>query len=116
MKNSMVVILALVLIGLTAEASQAKSSHVNGYFKKDGTYVAPHYRTAPDSNPYNNYSTPGNLNPNSGTITGGSLPNYVDNSHSSPNSGSAYGSGQLEWVNGYYKADGTWVPGYWRQK
>lgn len=116
MKNSTVVILALALIGAAADTSEAKSSRVNGYIKKDGTYVAPHYRTTPDSNPYNNYSTPGNLNPNSGAITGGSLPSYTEKSYSSPNSGSTLGSGQLEWVDGYYKADGTWVNGYWRQK
>ena len=28
--------------------------HVDGYFKGNGTYVSPHYRTNPDGNPYNN--------------------------------------------------------------
>ena len=31
---------------------------VNSYFRKDGTYVRGHWRTYPDGNPYNNYSTP----------------------------------------------------------
>lgn len=30
--------------------------HVNGYYKKDGTYVQPYYRTAPDGFLFNNYS------------------------------------------------------------
>lgn len=30
---------------------------VDGYFKGNGTYVAPHYRTNPDGNPFNNFST-----------------------------------------------------------
>ena len=30
--------------------------HVNGYYRKDGTYVAPHYRTSPDAYKWNNYS------------------------------------------------------------
>ena len=51
---------------------------VRGYFRRDGTYVQPHSRTAPDSNPYNNYSYPGNYNPNTGKITGGDPSKYLD--------------------------------------
>ena len=40
--------------------------YVNGYTKSNGTYVEPHMRSAPDSNPYNNYSTKGNVNPYTG--------------------------------------------------
>lgn len=39
---------------------------VQGYCRGNGTYVAPHYRTAPDGNPYNNWSTVGNVNPYTG--------------------------------------------------
>lgn len=39
---------------------------VDGYTRRDGTYVAPHYRSAPDSNTYNNYSTSPNINPYTG--------------------------------------------------
>lgn len=38
----------------------------NGYIRKDGTYVAPHYQSGPDRNPYNNYSSQGNSNPYTG--------------------------------------------------
>jgi hypothetical protein len=41
---------------------------VNGYTRSNGTYVQPYHRTAPDSNPYNNYSTQGNVNPYTGQI------------------------------------------------
>ena len=51
---------------------------VRGYYRKDGTYVRPHYRTAPDGNPYNNYSFPGNYNPNTGRITPGNPQTYLD--------------------------------------
>ena len=51
---------------------------VRGYYRKDGTYVRPHYRTAPDGNPYNNYSFPGNYNPNTGRITPGDPQKYLD--------------------------------------
>lgn len=37
--------------------------YVRGYYRKDGTYVRPHYRSSPDGNPYNNWSTKGNINP-----------------------------------------------------
>ena len=40
--------------------------YVDGYFRQDGTYVQPHWRSAPDGNPYNNWSTRGNVNPYTG--------------------------------------------------
>ena len=55
MRVSLVVLLA-VLAGLTAAPALAQHSHggsgsskvyVHGYTRKDGTYVAPHYRNAP---------------------------------------------------------------------
>lgn len=59
--------LVLSLVLLTALASAAVAQvHVNGYFRRDGTYVAPHYRSAPDGNPSNNWSTRGNVNPYTG--------------------------------------------------
>lgn len=42
------------------------SVRVRGYIRKDGTYVAPHYRSAPDGNFNNNWSTKGNINPYTG--------------------------------------------------
>lgn len=55
-----------VLCGTTATA--AAQNHVNGYFKNDGTYVQPHYRSAPDGNRFNNYSSQGNVNPYTGQV------------------------------------------------
>lgn len=40
--------------------------HVGGYVNSHGTYVAPHYRSAPDSTTSNNWSTQGNVNPYTG--------------------------------------------------
>lgn len=55
------------------ETSQARGSgksggsvSVKGYFRKDGTYVAPHHRSGPDGSFYNNWSTRGNINPYTG--------------------------------------------------
>lgn len=52
---------------------------VNGYYRKDGTYVRPHYRSSPDGNPYNNYSYPGNTNPYTGKVATGSQSTYLRN-------------------------------------
>lgn len=41
----------------------AKDVHVRGYTRKDGNEVRPHYRSAPDGNFSNNWSTLGNVNP-----------------------------------------------------
>ena len=39
---------------------------VNGYVRRDGTYVQGHYRQEPNSTNLDNYSTQGNVNPYSG--------------------------------------------------
>lgn len=46
----------------------AAQTHVDGYFRNNGTYVAPHYRSSPDSSRTNNYSTYGNVNPYTGNV------------------------------------------------
>lgn len=48
-------------------AIPATAAQVRGYVKQNGTYVAPHYRSAPDGNKFNNYSTHGNVNPYTGS-------------------------------------------------
>lgn len=47
--------------------------HVRGYYRSNGTYVQPHERTRPNHTITDNYSYPGNYNPNTGRITGGSI-------------------------------------------
>jgi hypothetical protein len=39
---------------------------VNGFTRSNGTYVEPYHRSQADGNPYNNYSTQGNVNPYTG--------------------------------------------------
>lgn len=53
---------AIALVGSAASAQ----TQVDGHWRKDGTYVPPHYRTNPDSNRFNNWSTQGNTNPYTG--------------------------------------------------
>lgn len=50
----------------SASHSSGGAVHVNGYTKKDGTYVAPHYRSAPNGTKADNWSTKGNVNPYTG--------------------------------------------------
>ncbi len=68
----------ILLAAMAFEVEAAKSVYVKGYYRKNGTYVRPHYRTAPDSNLYNNYSFPGNYNPNTGKTTTGDAQKYLD--------------------------------------
>ncbi|GAA4406773.1 hypothetical protein GCM10023187_26640 [Nibrella viscosa] len=39
---------------------------MSGYYRKDGTYVQPYFRTAPNSTNRDNFSTKGNTNPYTG--------------------------------------------------
>jgi hypothetical protein len=51
--------------------------HVNGYYKSNGTYVQPYYRSNPDGNFYNNWSTKGNVNPYTGKVGTKTQPSYT---------------------------------------
>jgi hypothetical protein len=57
--------LTCALIALAAVSAFA-DEYVQGYYRRDGTYVQPYHRTTPDGNPFNNYSTQGNVNPYTG--------------------------------------------------
>jgi hypothetical protein len=46
--------------------SKGRTVNVRSYTKKDGAYVNPHHRTAPDGSKSNNWSTKGNVNPYTG--------------------------------------------------
>ena len=65
-KNWILTIFALILMlflsGLPIEARVK----VKGYYRKNGTYVSPHYRSNPDHLRLNNWSTKGDYNPYTG--------------------------------------------------
>ena len=90
MKRFITLILA-ILISVIGVFGQTNSKHVKvkGYYRKDGTYVQPHYRTAPNSTNRDNFSTKGNVNPytgKAGYITPDSKSyNYYNSSSSSYN-------------------------------
>ncbi len=76
-KHVLLALLLLLFLLLPTFALAQGQVRVRGYVRKDGTYVAPHYRTAPDGNPYNNYSFPGNFNPNTGKFSTGDPASYI---------------------------------------
>jgi len=41
---------------------------VEGHYRSDGTYVKPHYRSDPNSNFHDNWSTKPNVNPHTGKV------------------------------------------------
>ena len=60
-------LLPLIVIGLLVCAAPVLAqTRVDGYTKRDGTYVAPHWRSTPDSSHNNNWSTSPNVNPFTG--------------------------------------------------
>lgn len=60
-------LLAFALCAVVATPAVAQSSHaVRGYTRQDGTYVAPHMQTNPNSTRADNWSTKGNVNPYTG--------------------------------------------------
>ncbi len=56
------IIASLLVISSSGFAAQ----NVRGHTTKDGKYVEPHYRSDPNGNKYDNWSTKGNTNPYTG--------------------------------------------------
>lgn len=61
-------LVAMLICGGVAVAKNSASGNtsVNGYVKKDGTYVAPHQRTNPNGTQRDNWSSKPNYNPYTG--------------------------------------------------
>jgi hypothetical protein len=77
--------LALATIILLA-SSVSHADWTNGYTRSNGTHVEGYHHTHADSNPYNNYSSQGNVNPYTGAVghvnpsPNPAIPNYFQNS------------------------------------
>jgi hypothetical protein len=54
------------LIAFAASTVEAKPVRTKGYVTKSGTYVPPHYRTAPNRTKVDNYTSRPNVNPYTG--------------------------------------------------
>lgn len=59
-------VLSLSILASSLGYAKGGTVSVKGYVRKDGTYVAPHHRTAPNSTKSDNWSTLGNVNPYTG--------------------------------------------------
>lgn len=83
--------IGLIFLASVSSTAFAGDTWVNGYTKSDGTYVQGHYRSSPDGNSYNNWSTRGNVNPHTGKV-GTKSPTYSSsyggNSYNTSSSGS----------------------------
>ncbi len=68
---------AFVAVACFAATSDADAqTYVRGYYRSNGTYVQPHYRSYRDNNFYNNWSTRGNTNPYTGSYGYKRYPSY----------------------------------------
>lgn len=67
MKKLIIAVLSLMLFLGSLVVAHA-DVYVRGYTKSNGTYVAPHYRSNPDSCIRNNWTTYPNINPYTGKI------------------------------------------------
>lgn len=117
MKTLTQLTLAALILAATV-ATQAGG--VRGYFRSNGTYVAPYYRTTANGNPYDNlsYRAP-SIHLTSPTI----MPAYGSSHYSPrtlPNLGRSYGSSGYVYrnpyaatptvsVHGYFRSNGTYV-------
>lgn len=64
MRSKITAVVASILFSFLAFNATA-DTYVDGYQKRDGTYVQPHHRSD-RGNSYNNYSRKGNVNPYTG--------------------------------------------------
>lgn len=87
--RSLARLLVATLIAFASVAAFADQS-VRGYYRSNGTYVQPHYRSSPNSTRNDNYSTRGNTNPY--TSQPGYKPRDEDSYRSPSYNNSGYGS------------------------
>jgi hypothetical protein len=73
MKTIILIVFLVLTVNIFAQVK------VRGYYRSNGTYVKPHYRSNPDGNPYNNWSYPGNKNPYTGKVATGNPSTYLKN-------------------------------------
>ena len=68
-----------------AFVDESRADHfVRGHVTRYGSYVQPHYRSQPDGNFYNNYSSWPNVNPYTGTTGTHHYPSFSYPSYSYP--------------------------------
>jgi hypothetical protein len=64
LKTLMAIVLVLAVLGTALPVlAGGDDVYVRGYIRRDGTYVQPHWRSAPDGDRSDNWSTQGNFQP-----------------------------------------------------
>jgi len=82
--KKVILVLAAAMISTFAIMDNVNADvWVSGYVRSNGTYVAPHYRSSPNSSFYDNWSTKPNLNPYTGRIGTRVAPSYSTRSYRS---------------------------------
>lgn len=102
MKKSVFFAVALALSTSLAFAD----TYVNGYYRSNGTYVAPHYRSDANHTKADNWTTRGNVNPHTGEAGTRTYNNYnnsrgYNNSYGSSHSNSYGNNNQYRNYNRY---------------
>ncbi len=88
--KKLAVITGLLISTVVAANPASADVYVDGYYRSNGTYVQPHYRSDPNGNSFDNWSTRGNINPYTGSrgtrdpYSGYSSPRYSSPRYSSP--------------------------------
>ncbi len=98
--KKLLLILFLFFFLITPVFAGGKSVRVKGYYRKNGTYVAPHTRSAPSSKSSSYKSSPSYK-----SNTNYSIPTYSEPAPSDSVK-----------VRGYYRKDGTYVRPHYRSK
>lgn len=91
--KKIVLLILVVCFTFGIVSAEARNVRTSGYMRKNGTYVAPSYKTSPNKSKFDNYSTKGNSNPYSGrrgTVDPYKAPSYKIPSYKTPSYRSKY--------------------------
>jgi hypothetical protein len=87
---------------ISADTGRPKVVFVQGYLRRDGTYVQSHFRALPSLDTESARGPPLRFNP------------FVAENGSYRGELNAYGAPKTVHVNGYFRRDGTYVRGHYR--
>jgi hypothetical protein len=95
-------------LAIVVAQTNPKHVYVRGHTRSDGTYVKPHYRTAPNNTNRDNFSTIGNVNPYTGqagyiTPDNEPRPNYTQSSRELSYNPQDYSG----WISNSYNGDSS---------
>ena len=101
MRRVLLGVLTAAIICAGSFAAWSQDTYVRGYFRSDGTYVQPHYRSAPDNSFNNNWSVSPNVNPYTGQ-RGTRQPTWNDRAPSyGLGRSNSFGSGTMKTIPTY---------------